>query len=212
MKEKIRVKAVKNRKSLSERERAIKSKKIAELVRSMPEVKRAKCVSTYIGVNSEVKTLGLLAQLLASDKRVAVPRITGSGSMEMYAIESLDELEKKGSFIEPRNEFKRFCEPKKIEAIIVPGLAFDDTGHRVGYGKGYYDTFLKRLSPSTPVIGLAFECQLFEEIPVEEHDVRLGWIVTEKRIINCSISTNLERLAGQAAKPLSKSKKSKIKL
>lgn len=211
MKEKIRAKAIENRQSLSERERAIKSKKIAKLVLSMPEVKRAKCISTYVGVNSEVKTLGLIAQVLASSKRVSVPRITGPGSMKMCLIESLDELGKNGSLIEPREACRHACTSKEIDAIIVPGTAFDEKGHRLGHGDGYYDRFLKGLKPRTPLIGLAFECQLFESVPTEEHDVRLDWVVTEKRVINCSVSTSLERLAGQAEKSLLKRKKS-IKL
>jgi len=200
MKEKIRANALKKRCSLSERERAIKSRAIIQQVLSLQEIKRAECISCYVGVNSEVRTLSLISQLLASSKRVVVPAVIDGERMEMYHVESLDELEKNNGFIEPRMEFRRFCGPERIDAILVPGIAFDEKGHRIGYGKGYYDRFLKRLKKGTSLIGLAFECQLVKKIPLEEHDVCLEKIVTEKRTINCNISARLEKLAMRAEK------------
>ncbi len=208
MKEKIRANALKKRCNLSERERAIKSRAIIQRVLSLQEIKRAECISCYAGVNSEVRTLSLISQLLASSKKVAVPAVVDRERMEMYQIESLDELEKNNGFIEPRGEFRRFCGPERIDAVLVPGIAFDEKGHRIGYGKGYYDRFMKRLRKGIPLIGLAFECQIVKKIPVEEHDVRLEKIITEKRTINCNVSTRLEKLAMRAEKQNSHAKTS----
>ena len=66
---------------------------------------------------------------------------------------------------------------------MVPGVGFDQRGARMGHGKGYYDKLLEHARPDTPLIALAFECQLFEEIPVAEHDVFMDAIITEDRVI-----------------------------
>lgn len=74
---------------------------------------------------------------------------------------------------------------ESLDAVIVPGVAFDHSGGRLGYGGGYYDRFLPKLRPDTVKIGVAYELQLIKQIPVEEHDVHLDRIVTETGIYNC---------------------------
>jgi 5-formyltetrahydrofolate cyclo-ligase len=71
-----------------------------------------------------------------------------------------------------------------LQIAIVPGVAFDEHGHRLGYGQGYYDRFLKTFPLSYPVVGLAFEFQVFPEIRTEAHDARVDYLVTEKKIRN----------------------------
>jgi len=71
---------------------------------------------------------------------------------------------------------------KKIRLVIVPGVAFDEQGHRLGYGQGYYDRFLQSAPLSCPVVGLAFELQVFPAIPSEIHDAKIEYLVTEKKI------------------------------
>ena len=69
---------------------------------------------------------------------------------------------------------------KEIDLIIVPGVAFDRRGGRTGHGKGYYDKLLEHARLDTPLVALAFECQMFDEIPMQEHDVFMDKVVTEK--------------------------------
>ncbi len=102
---------------------------------------------------------------------------------------SLDELEK-GPFgiLEPREKIrrnpKRWVNPDYIAVVLVPGLAFDTHGNRLGRGRGFYDRFLSELPPETVSIGLAFECQIFPEIPVDAEDRPVTMVVTEKRILD----------------------------
>ena len=73
---------------------------------------------------------------------------------------------------------------KSIDAVIVPGVAFDKNGYRIGFGFGHYDKFLKK-TPHAVKIGLAFEFQIVDSVPKEEHDVPVDFIITEKRVIDC---------------------------
>ena len=73
--------------------------------------------------------------------------------------------------------------PDKLDLVIVPGIAFDKKGHRIGYGYGYYDRFLKTIKKKAVKIGLAFDFQLIESIPEEEHDVPMNIVVTDKEIL-----------------------------
>lgn len=186
MKELLRKGALEKRRRLSEKEIFEKSRAISEKVLSLQEVKRAKTISCYINIGSEVKTRPLISKLLGLGKIIVVPAVSEERKkMQMCRILSLNETEKKNAFFEPSEECKRVFPSKKIDLVLVPGTAFDPMGYRLGYGKGYYDKFLRTLAKQVPFIGLAFECQLVQAIPAEEHDVRLDKIVTEKRIIEC---------------------------
>ena len=88
----------------------------------------------------------------------------------------------KFNILEPKDRFKT---KEELDLIIVPGLVFDKKGNRIGHGKGYYDSFLKK-HPNATKIGLAFEDQINKKILVEDHDIPMDFIITEKRIINCS--------------------------
>ena len=84
---------------------------------------------------------------------------------------------------QPSKEFYRLCPPDILDLVIVPGVAFTVQGYRLGRGGGYYDHFLSQLEPRTTSVALAFEMQILTEIPVEEKDVPVDYIITEKRII-----------------------------
>ena len=86
--------------------------------------------------------------------------------------------------LEPKEELRSVAakkvDVKEIDLIIVPGVAFDRRGGRTGHGKGYYDKLLEHARPDTPLVALAFECQMFDEIPMQDHDVFMDKVVTEK--------------------------------
>lgn len=111
-------------------------------------------------------------------------------------IQSLDELETSGTLkiLEPkltiRQNATRAVSPEHIDVVLVPGLAFDNAGNRLGRGKGYYDRFLRRLLPSTLTIGLALEAMVRDTIPHNESDYPVHFVVTENRVICCSVSIN----------------------
>ncbi|MEM0360223.1 MAG: 5-formyltetrahydrofolate cyclo-ligase [Candidatus Diapherotrites archaeon] len=185
MKDSIRKKALEKRQCLSEEQAMQKSKTISRKAFSLPEIQAARTVSCYVGTGSEVKTNFLIEDLLEAGKKVVVPAAWLEKEMEMRCILSLNDLQKKNRFFEPKDCCIKVEDCKEISAIIVPGTAFDKKGNRLGYGKGYYDRYLAKLPKKTPIIGLAFECQLVEKIPSEKHDIKVHKIVTEKRIIKC---------------------------
>jgi 5-formyltetrahydrofolate cyclo-ligase len=96
--------------------------------------------------------------------------------------------------LEPRDELRKCAERKvdvgEIDLLVVPGVAFDPGGGRLGHGKGYYDRLLRRAPRETPSVGLAFECQVFPEVPMMEHDVFLHKVITENTAyVNADWST-----------------------
>lgn len=134
---------------------------------------------------------------------VVIPYCSG-GEIVPFLLRSLDELETGLYGIkEPKELFRsrkdRIFDPKQIDLVIVPGLAFDINGNRLGRGKGYYDRFLRHLSPKTLKIALAFECQIFETIPRDSNDVPMDLVVTEERIIRIS-SQRFTSMENRAAK------------
>jgi 5-formyltetrahydrofolate cyclo-ligase len=143
----------------------------------------------YVDVRSEVRTRHALPAALASGKRIVVPYCV-EGQLELFWLTNMDELTT-GMYqiLEPKEELRRLPEKKvavsEVDLIMVPGVAFDRTGARMGNGVGYYDKLLERARPDTPLVATAFECQLFPEIPTALHDIFMDAIITEKTIYHC---------------------------
>jgi 5-formyltetrahydrofolate cyclo-ligase len=153
---------------------------------ALPEYKAARTVLFYLDVRSEVRTRHSLADALASGKKIVVPYCV-DGELELFHLESLEELSV-GMYkiLEPRPELRTVA-AKRVDAadldlIMVPGVAFDRCGGRTGHGKGYYDKLLEHARPDTPLVALAFECQLFDEIPMQQHDVFMDKVITERDV------------------------------
>ena len=149
----------------------------------LPEYQRAKTVLFYIDVRSEVRTRNDLANALTGGKKIVVPYCV-EGELELFHLEHNDELAiGMYKILEPRDDLRSVAAKKvdvtEIDLIIVPGVAFDRRGGRTGHGKGYYDKMLEHARPDTPLVALAFECQMFDEIPMQEHDVFMDKVVTE---------------------------------
>ena len=136
-------------------------------------------IALYSPIRNEVQTDWIFQKMRELGKRIFFPRVTGE-EIEFAAVESLDDMTRGAWGIrEPAGG-----EPvsfEELEMIVVPGVAFDENGNRIGFGKGYYDRALKKFKGSK--VGLAYEFQLLKEIPVEAGDFRCGWIVTENRLI-----------------------------
>src|SRR5215218_6688898 len=169
--------AMSHRDALDDRER--RSAQISALVVASPCYAAARAIHCYLPMRSEVDTRPLIADALAHGKRVAVPIVVRKAAELAHAwLDSLaaDTLTP-GAFgtFNPRD--LRPAAPGDWELVIVPLLAFDRRGYRLGYGKGYYD----RLLAGSPVtsIGVAFAAQEIDMLPAEAHDIALDWIVTE---------------------------------
>ena len=184
MKDEIRRVAKATRKAMTGSEVLEKSSIIEAKVLGLQEIKKAKTVMVYVSKEGEVGTHSLIKKLLFQGKAVLVPKtdkqkrriITGQ-------INSFDGLAQ-GEFgvLEPKTP-KRF--PKnKVGLFIIPGLAFDHKGNRIGYGYGYWDRFLKGVATNR-IVGLCFESQLVGKIVPGPEDVSVSKVVTEKRVIVC---------------------------
>jgi 5-formyltetrahydrofolate cyclo-ligase len=159
------------------------SRVICERLVSLPEYRQARTVLYYVDARSEVRTRDYLATALRHDKRIVVPYCV-AGELELFLLESMDELAV-GMYriLEPRPELRaqpgKRVSVEELDLIVVPGVAFDRRGARMGHGKGYYDRLLEHARPDTPLVALAFECQLFPEVPTEAHDVFMDRVLTE---------------------------------
>lgn len=184
-KKEIRAEVKKRRREADEETLHEKSLQILERFRQLSAYKDASLLLAYVDAKREVETRFLMRCAWDDGKKVAVPRVDGDGIMHFYYLRSLKDLEP-GAFgiMEPRADC-RICEPEE-GLLLMPGVAFDEQGHRVGYGGGYYDRYLEK-HPHLIHIALAFEFQIFPEVPSEKHDICPDLIVTENRILGGKI-------------------------
>ncbi len=171
-----------------------KSRRIQERLFALQEFLNSRTVTFYVAknVDGEVETEQMIRDSLRISKRVLVP-ITGKPSRRLIFSELRDYEEELTPGIfdipEPREEYRRIVPLEITDLVIVPGIVFDSRGYRLGYGFGYYDRFLSMLGPETPTVGLAFEFQVVEVLPAEEHDIPVHKIITEERVILCQQPT-----------------------
>jgi 5-formyltetrahydrofolate cyclo-ligase len=183
----IREQAHANRKAQPDKPRI--SAEICRKFVSLPEYAAAQTVMYYLDVRTEVQTRQELPAALESGKRIVVPYCV-DGQLELFLLKGADELSV-GMYkiLEPREELRQDAEHRvdvlELDLIMVPGVAFDRQGGRMGHGFGYYDKLLERARPDTPLVALAFECQLFPEIPTQAHDIFMDKIVTESATYTC---------------------------
>ena len=183
-KARIRVEAHARRCARADKDGA--SRQICETLAARPEFLAARTVLFYVHFGDEVRTQPLLVETLRGDKHVAVPYCVGR-RLQLFRLVDMDELAE-GTFtiLEPRPELRdrpeRRVDVAEVDLVVVPGVAFDATGGRLGHGRGYYDRLLKHARPETALVGLAFECQIFAEIPVGPHDVSMDWVITEEHV------------------------------
>lgn len=186
-KARLRQEMLERRLALPDRDR--RSAEIQARVQALPYWASAAVVSTFVGVKSEVGTTPLISAALAAGKRVAVPVVEG-GRLQLYRIESLDELQPAPfGLLEPPKELRRKHRrvvSTTVSLYIVPGLAFDKAGGRLGYGKGYYDALLSSTKPVVPKVGVGFEAQIVPVVPMGPTDVRLPIVVTEVETYLCA--------------------------
>lgn len=154
---------------------------IADRVCATDAWRQADCLLAYAPLGSEVSTKLLIERALASGKTVALPRCAGPRTLRWYQVDGLDNLEISAYGIgEPPADPARQVIPSSSALALVPGLAFDREGRRLGYGGGYYDAFLADFPGAS--IGVCFACQLVESLAdqgaIEPHDVPVGAVVT----------------------------------
>ena len=152
---------------------------------TLAEYRAANVILYYVDAGSEVRTRYSLPDALASGKTVVVPYcLTESTTLALFRLESMGELvEGAYRILEPREELRaapgKAVEAGELDLVLVPGTAFDRRGGRMGQGKGYYDRLLAGVRPGVPLVALAFECQMLEDVPMAAHDRFMDLVVTE---------------------------------
>ncbi len=184
-KRELRERMLELREGMLHSEVAAMSKTIHTYLQSLPSFRNAKNIFLYASTRNEVETDDIIVNLLQAGKGVAIPVVNkGTKEIVFSFIESLDELMPSTYGIrEPLPNSLRPVALDSVDLIIIPGVAFDMRGYRLGYGGGYYDRFLEKLPEGVHKMGLAFDFQVLEALPVEEHDLKVDTIITEERII-----------------------------
>ncbi len=159
---------------------AEQARAVTERVVGWPVYRRARSVMLYAALPGELNTAALMAHVLASGKRLLLPRCAAGRRLEAVPVADLRALSP-GTFGVPEAAGVQAADPAGIELVLVPGRAFDARGHRLGYGAGYYDGFLPGLTAVTA--GLAFVEQMVPTVPAEAHDVALSYLITARGIL-----------------------------
>jgi 5-formyltetrahydrofolate cyclo-ligase len=170
--------------ALSEKERNAGVRRIVERLLQHPDVHRAKTVLLYAHHGTEVATDDLAKELMKRGKAVAYPKMTVvPGLMTLWRIKNLDALiEHKHGIRAPDVTRSAPIEPMTVDCIIYPGLAFTKGLARLGQGGGYYDRLSNKVADNCARIGVCFETQIADELPLEAHDAKMHWVVTEATV------------------------------
>jgi len=182
-KSQLRAEAIESRRAIPHAQLVHESLLIEENLASQDEYREAKVVATYVSKEEEVQTDGIVRRMFAEGRRVAVPLVDlPSGTLIFFEIHGLGDVSM-GHFgiLEPGRDTPPLP-LDETDIVLVPLVAWDDRGHRIGYGRGYFDRALAGRGRSLS-IGLALESQRIRKVPDGPSDVRLDMVVTEKRVL-----------------------------
>ena len=183
-KQRLRTQAKAARRQLEHR--GALSRQICRKLADLPEYVDANVVLFYVSMLFEVDTRDILPAAWASGKQIVVPYCT-EGRLALFRVESFDDLTP-GTYgiLEPTADCRRRRDHNVVisgvDLVVLPGVAFDRRGGRIGHGKGYYDRLLRSAKRDTALVALAFECQLVDEVPMLPNDVFVRKVITEKAV------------------------------
>lgn len=185
-KQAIRKRLLNERKLLSQQAILGKSKIIADTLINFDKYQQSENIMLYVATKKEVQTQEVIESAQKDNKKIFIPLINRENSdlipALIYDFKKELVLGNLGIY-QPREEFYRLYSPKILDLVIVPGVAFTGQGNRLGRGGGYYDRFLTKVRENTYLVALAFEMQIVDQIPKDENDIPVDFIITEKRII-----------------------------
>ena len=162
------------KRAMTEEEIVSRSEKLGVLFSHSEAYKAAKTIYGYLPYNQEVRTIPMLEQALKDGKRVAVPKVYGD-EMKFLYLDDLTQVEKGYAGI-PEPIADGPVADDDTALVLMPGLAFDPAGHRIGYGGGFYDKFLAA-EPNHPTLALCYEFQMLPELHTEEHDIPVDTVL-----------------------------------
>ena len=180
----LRREGMARRRGMTAGQRQAKSAAIAERLVHAELFRQAESIFCYISMENEVHTEAILEAALAAGKAVSIPYVLDKAEGLMCAAQLKDMADLvAGEYNIPTLPPEKVVpvEPAAIDLVIVPGSAFDRAGHRIGMGGGYYDRFLGQAARAVRA-AVAYECQLFDNIAVDEHDQPMDYIFTEKTV------------------------------
>jgi 5-formyltetrahydrofolate cyclo-ligase len=181
----IRSSALRRRDALPPSVRQDYSRAILNRILAMDVFRRSQTVMAYSSFGSEIDTSPLLLAVLGCGKTLLLPKVNrAAGGLDVYEVRNIESDLRTGVYgiLEPVPETCAWRAPSEQELILVPGVAFDRQGARIGYGRGYYDKLLascRSINSSLHTVAAAFEVQVVDAVPMEPHDVRIDVLVTE---------------------------------
>ncbi len=160
---------------------AYKNAIINQILAHLPEIISAQTIACYNGFRNEVDVSHFIGNCLAQNKRVVLPKIKQK-AIDFYHVSDVNVYQQTGAFgiLEPDDAQCPLIQPQEIDLFIVPAVAFDVFGYRIGYGGGYYDRFLQQKREDAVTIGVGYDMQLLHAIKTEPHDIPLDRVVTDK--------------------------------
>jgi 5-formyltetrahydrofolate cyclo-ligase len=170
-----------NRSRITPANRQAAGAAVAGRIVALPELAKARVVLGFASFGTELPADPVMSWVLSSGRRLLVPYVDGE-TLRAAEISSLEDMAPGYRGIREPVE-RTAIDPAGAGAALVPGVAFDEGGHRLGYGGGFYDAFLAGLDPSIPRVGLCFDLQIVDGVPTGEDDESVGVIVTERRVV-----------------------------
>lgn len=168
------------------------SKHAVEKVLSLQQYKNADVAMWYVHCRNELQTQAHLPAAIQTDKKIVVPFCTvddnGHNTLGLWHLKKLSELESgKWNILEPpaatrQNHPEQIVDPSELDIVLVPGVAFDKNGGRLGNGQGYYDRFFVNARAGCHRVGICYECQIFDNVRLQSHDVSMDQVITEQNI------------------------------
>jgi 5-formyltetrahydrofolate cyclo-ligase len=190
VKQALRKRIIAQREQLPADTRAAQNAAITARLMQLPEYQQADTVLGYMNFGAEFASELWIQQALAEGKKLALPRVNRhTNQLDLYWVDDLENQLESGlwGIREPVvARCERLTSLNEVEFALLPGVAFTRNGARLGYGGGYYDKLLARMTNQPTLTAAAFALQIVEQIPQEATDVKVGWIITEQETIACS--------------------------
>lgn len=162
------------KRAMSPEEMESRSARLGELFVQTEAYRKAKTIFGYMPYNQEVRTIPIMEKALRDGKKIAVPKVYGD-TMRFIYLDDLTQVEKSDMGI-PEPVADEPVAEDKTALVLMPGLAFDEAGHRIGYGGGFYDKFLTA-EPNHPTVALCYDFQMFDHLDTEEFDIPVDMVI-----------------------------------
>lgn len=170
---------------LSAEQVASSSEQVSRHILACDVYRKAQCIMGYLAFGKELSVDAVLCAALAAGKKVVVPLVTSATEMVPVVLKGMQDFELDRYGIRSVRQPVEACKPQELDLVLVPGVAFDHTGGRLGMGAGYYDRFLPQAQEAT-LMGIAYDALLQEQLPRDDYDVCMQLLASESGITTLS--------------------------